>query len=107
MGIGLLSADVLLPILEILQGDRRTVYNCSLVNHAFNVPASKILYSRVAVSPLARLGIDLKDEGLSVRALYIISVDDTEMRRLVELGAAHFCVSASLCTPRSSSPSHW
>ncbi|KZP09857.1 hypothetical protein FIBSPDRAFT_873224 [Athelia psychrophila] len=65
MGIGLLSADVLLPILEILQGDRRTVYNCALVNHAFNVPASKILYSRVTVSPPARLGVDLRDEGLS------------------------------------------
>lgn len=76
MGIGVLSADVLLPILEILRGDRRTIYNCALVSHTFNVPASKILYARVTVSPPARLGIDLKDEGLSVRTPHRLSDDD-------------------------------
>lgn len=105
-GIGLLSVDVLLPILEILQEDRHTVYNCSLVNHSFNVIASKILYSMVTISPPFRIGLDLKDEGLSVRTLRRVYICDTKTPCLAGPGTTYVCMLGPLCAPCTGSSNH-
>src|ERR1700691_645210 len=59
--------DTLLPVLELLERDYGDLYRCSLVNRDFNEMASKVLYSRVVLSPPFRPSLDLKNrDGLSV-----------------------------------------
>ena len=59
--------DTLLPVLEILDHDYSDLYHCSLVNRDFNEMASKVLYSRVVLSPPFQPILNLKDkDGLSV-----------------------------------------
>ena len=109
MGIGLLSVDVLLPILEILQGGQQDLYRCSLVNRAFNAVASKILYSRVVIAPPSRSSLDLRDDGLSVRISIMrrVWVSCAEACCLAEFGATHICMPASLCSPCTVSGGRW
>jgi len=62
--------DVLLPVLEIFQDHYGNLYRCSLVNRKFNEIASKLLYSRIVLSPPFTRGINLNDQdGLSVSML--------------------------------------
>lgn len=72
MGMGLLPRDILLPVLEILQDDRLSLYRCSLVNRSFNQVATKILHSQVIVSPQYP-----PDDSLYFRDFHGISVSDT------------------------------
>ena len=67
---GPVPSDILLPVLEIFEGDYCTLYLCSLVNREFNEIATKLLYSRVVLAPPFRPGLNLKDpDGLSVSTL--------------------------------------
>jgi hypothetical protein len=68
---GQLNYDVLLHVLEMFQDDYGNLYRCSLVNREYNEIASKILYSRVVLSPPPFThGLKLKDQdGLSVSML--------------------------------------
>ena len=65
-----LCYHALLHIVEFLSGDYGVLYNCALVNWQFNFIASRILYSRVKLSPPFRRVLDLKREViLSVRVI--------------------------------------
>jgi hypothetical protein len=66
-----LGYDVLLQVLETFQDDYGNLYRCSLVNREYNEIASRILYSRVVLSPPFNRGrVNLKDQdGLSVSML--------------------------------------
>ncbi|KIM89935.1 hypothetical protein PILCRDRAFT_812719 [Piloderma croceum F 1598] len=56
-----LGYDVLLQVLEMFRDDYGNLYRCSLVNREYNEIASKILYSRVVLSPPFSRGLNLKD----------------------------------------------
>ena len=45
-----LNYDILCIVLEFLEGDRRTLFNCSLVNKEFNFVASQNLYCRIVLN---------------------------------------------------------
>lgn len=44
-----LPSDVLVLVFQSLQDDYRSLYQCALVNRAFNRAASKFLYRRVVL----------------------------------------------------------
>jgi hypothetical protein len=82
--------DILLPVLEILQYNYGDLYRCALVNRDFNAIASKVLYSRVVLSPPFRPVLNLKDrDGLLVSMSNILSVS---MLKLMSLGMRPICV---------------
>ncbi|KZT05087.1 uncharacterized protein LAESUDRAFT_656763 [Laetiporus sulphureus 93-53] len=52
--------DMIIRIFDILRYDTRTLFNCSLVNHAFAEAVSRILYREVTLSPASTNVLDLR-----------------------------------------------
>ncbi|KAF8797660.1 hypothetical protein BYT27DRAFT_7124904 [Phlegmacium glaucopus] len=56
-----LPYDLIARVIEICRDDYSLLHQCSLVNWDFNQAATRILYSRVVLSPPFRLVLDLSD----------------------------------------------
>jgi len=56
-----LPYDLIARVMEICRDDYGLLYECSLVSWDFNQAVTRILYSRVVLSPPFRLVLDLSD----------------------------------------------
>lgn len=67
MPTGTFSYDLLCLVLDVIEKDNATLYQCSLANRDFNRAACRILYSQVAFSP------EFESSGLQKDASLVIS----------------------------------
>ncbi|KIM41940.1 hypothetical protein M413DRAFT_445142 [Hebeloma cylindrosporum] len=55
--------DIIARVVELCCDGYHLLFQCSLVNWEFNRAASRVLYSRVAISPQFKAILDLRDTG--------------------------------------------
>jgi endonuclease V-like protein UPF0215 family len=56
-----LHYDILCVVVQFLENDRRTLFNCSLVNKGFNFVASQNLYRTIVVPVAAVVSLSSYD----------------------------------------------